>query len=419
MRVTILTVGTRGDLQPYIALGRGLQSAGIQVRLATNAPYKDTVEGQGLEFFCLASDTREVMQGAQGRKFLESGENVARFALRMIPILKENLRRHFRDIEEACRGADAILHAPLAFPGWHVAEAMGVPSFLTALQPALRTRAFPAMPLAAKWSPGGAYNLMTHVLFEQAVWQALRSLMNRWRRESLDLPPLPFRGPFSAMMKRRTPVLYGFSRHVVPKPPDWPDWSHLTGYWYLDRPDDWAPPAALVEFLASGPPPVYLGYSSMIPRDPDASMDLMARALRKVGARGILGTGWMAPGRSELSDDVYVLDEVPHDWLFPRVSAVVHHGGAGTVGTAIRAGVPAVVVPFYGDQPFWAARVAALGLGPRPIPARKLTADKLAHSIRLAVTDGGMRSRASELGEKLRGEDGVGTAVGLVAQVMK
>jgi len=124
MRITILTVGTRGDLQPYIALGRGLQSAGYQVRLATNAPYKDTVEGQGLEFYCLASDTREVMRGAQGRKFLESGENAARFAFRMIPILKENLRRHFRDIEEACRGADALLHAPLAFAGWHGAEAL-------------------------------------------------------------------------------------------------------------------------------------------------------------------------------------------------------------------------------------------------------------------------------------------------------
>ena len=220
------------------------------------------------------------------------------------------------------------------------------------------------------------------------------------------------------MMERQTPVLHGFSPLVVPKPWDWPDWNHLTGYWFLDRPREWNPSAVVTEFLKAGPPPVYLGFSSMIPRDPEAAMDMLFRALRQARTRGIVGTGWMTPETWDLPDDVLVLDEIPHDWLFPRVSAVVHHGGAGTLAAAIRAGVPSIVVPFYADQPFWAARVESLGIGPSPIPERKLTAERLAEAIQRAEADEGMRRRAAELGEKLRTEDGVGTAVRIVDRAM-
>jgi UDP:flavonoid glycosyltransferase YjiC (YdhE family) len=272
VRITILTAGTKGDVQPYIALGRGLQSAGYQVRLATNGPYRETIEAHGLEF--------------------------------------------------------------------------------------------------------------------------------RLTKE------------------RQTPVLYGFSPLVVPKPWDWPDWNHLTGHWFLERPGEWNPPAVVTEFLEAGPPPVYLGFSSMIPRDPEASMDIFLRALRQAGTRGIVGTGWMTPATWDLPDDVLVLDEIPHDWLFPRVSAVVHHGGAGTLAAAIQAGVPSIVVPFYADQPFWAARVESLGVGPSPIPERKLTAERLAEAIQRAAADEGIRRKAAELGERIRAEDGVGTAVRIVDRAM-
>ncbi len=419
VRITILTAGTRGDVQPYIALGCGLRSAGHEVRLATCGPFREMVEAHGLEFRFLAADPREEMRGRQGKKFLDSGENALRFALRMIPILRQNLLRHLGDVEAACEGADAILHSPLAFAGWHIAEALGIRSCVAGLQPATRTRAFPALPLAARWSPGGTYNLLTHVLLEQCVWQALRSLLNRWRRESLGIPALPLSGPFRLMLERRTPVLYGFSPLVVPKPRDWPDWHHITGYWFLDHPTEWQPPARVTEFLEAGPPPVYVGFSSMIPRDPAATIDVVLDALRQAGVRGILATGWMAAATHDLPDDVLVLDEIPHDWLFPRVAAVVHHGGAGTTAAALRAGLPAVVVPFFADQPFWATRVASLGAGPPPILERRLTVERLADAIRTAVTDEGMRRRSAELGERLRAEDGVGSAVAIVDRVLQ
>ncbi|MGD2152466.1 MAG: hypothetical protein PVG79_04310, partial [Gemmatimonadales bacterium] len=169
----------------------------------------------------------------------------------------------------------------------------------------------------------------------------------------------------------------------------WPDWHHLTGYWFLDRPDDWRPPARVTEFLEAGPPPVYVGFSSMMPRDPAAMIEIVLGALRRAGSRGIVATGWMAPAARDLPDDVLVLDEIPHDWLFPKVAPVVHHGGAGTTAAAMRAGAPAVVV-------------------------RRLTAERLADAIRAAVTDEGMRRRSAELGERLRAEDGVGKAVAII-----
>jgi UDP:flavonoid glycosyltransferase YjiC (YdhE family) len=210
-------------------------------------------------------------------------------------------------------------------------------------------------------------------------------------------------------------VLYGYSPHVIPPPPDWGADTHVTGYWFLDPPSGWTPPPALHEFLAAGPPPVYVGFGSMSSRNPQATAKLVLDALGAAGQRAVLLAGWSGLRPADLPDSVLMVDSVPFAWLFPRMAAVVHHGGAGTTAAGLRAGVPSIVVPFFGDQPYWGRRVAELGVGPAPIPRKRLTVEVLAGAIDRAVTDPVLRRRAAELGVRIRVEDGVARAVGVVS----
>ncbi len=188
---------------------------------------------------------------------------------------------------------------------------------------------------------------------------------------------------------------------------------HVVGYWF--RPDEpYEPPADLAAFLTDGPPPVYVGFGSMVSRDPAMLTQTVLDALAQAGQRGIILGGWAGLAQSDLPPTVLRLESVPHDWLFPQVAAVVHHGGVGTTHAGLRAGRPSVIVPFFGDQPFWADRVYALGAGPSPIPRSGLTADTLARAIDQSVSDEPMARRAADIGQQVRGEDGVGEAVALV-----
>ncbi len=326
------------------------------------------------------------------------------------------MRENLANTSQACVGSEAIVYAPLAFAGYHVAEALGVPSYQAALQPATPTREFPIFPLAGKREWGGTYNRLTYTLYEQLTWQALRPVINRWRKETLGLPTIPMLRSFKEFRAQRVPQLYGFSAAVVPKPRDWPEWHHITGYWFLDRPAEWQPPADIVDFLEAGPAPVYVGFGSMIAKDPAELFELALEALRRAGRRGVLSTGWMGADHADLPDDVFGIESIPHDWLFPQMAAVVHHGGAGTTATGLRAGVPSIVAPFFADQPFWAHRVKVLGVGPAPVPQKRITAERLAHAIQAATSDDGMRARAVSLGERIRSEDGVRTAVELLVR---
>jgi sterol 3beta-glucosyltransferase len=239
--------------------------------------------------------------------------------------------------------------------------------------------------------------------------------VTRWRRETLKLPPRPLLADeLTRSDGRPVKVLLGFSRHVVPPAPDWPPDVHVTGYWFLDEGGSWAPPQALREFLAGGPPPVFVGFGSMPGRDPDRTGRVVIEALAESGQRGLIVTGWGGLRVRNPPPGVHVAEFVPFDWLLPQVAAVVHHGGAGTTGAGLRAGKPTIVCPFVADQPFWGRRVKTLGAGPTPIPQRKLSAKGLAEAIRRAVTDSEMRRNADELGEKIRSEDGVGDAVSIV-----
>jgi UDP:flavonoid glycosyltransferase YjiC (YdhE family) len=212
-------------------------------------------------------------------------------------------------------------------------------------------------------------------------------------------------------------VLYGYSPAVIPKPSDWNGQAHVTGYWFLDPVDDWTPPADLGEFLQAGAPPIFIGFGSMSTSNPAATTQLIVQALARTPQRAVLLSGWGGLHASDLPDTIYLLESAPFAWLFPRMAAVVHHGGAGTTSAGLRAGVPSIVIPFFADQPFWGRRVADLGVGPAPIPFKQLTPDRLARAIESAVTDQAMQQRATELGSTIRAEDGIAQAVRVIEQL--
>ncbi|MFZ6028546.1 MAG: glycosyltransferase [Chloroflexota bacterium] len=254
----------------------------------------------------------------------------------------------------------------------------------------------------------GPFNRLSHQFFAMLGPVLYRRPINDWRRNVLGLPPAKRETHLNG---RPVTTLYAYSPSVIPRPADWDDTVVVTGYWFLDAPVGWQPDPALVQFIQNGPPPVYVGFGSMFMGGGVHKTAMVTTALKLAGQRGVLATGWGGLTKGTNADDIFVVDSVPHDWLFPQMTAIVHHGGAGTTAAALRAGKPGVICPFVGDQFFWGRRVAALGAGPAPIPQRKLTAERLAEAIQKAVTDPLIQSRSAALGEKIRAEDGVGQAV--------
>ena len=417
MRLTIATAGSRGDVQPYLALGRGLARAGYAVTVATHAMFRSVVEAEGLGFRAVEGDPRALLTSEAGQRWLASGENLLAFIRELRRLAEPHVEQMLADYAAAVDDTDVVLCGALAVPAWQAAERRGIPAAMALLQPLTPTSAFPAMGAPPRLALGGWANRFTHHLAEQLLWQPIRKRVNRWRRESLGLPDEARLGPGRRMRKQGVPVLYGFSRHVVPPPRDWPASVHVTGWWTLEAPPTYAPPAPLARFLADGPPPVYVGFGSMTPRDAHALTRTVLEGVERAGARVVLLRGWGALGDAEggtLPEWACVVDDVPHAWLFQRMAAIVHHGGAGTTGAALRSGAPSVLVPLFADQPFWGERVRALGVGPAPIMRPTLTAARLAAALERALGDAAMRERAARLGALLRAEDGVAQAVAIV-----
>lgn len=411
MNITMIAVGSLGDVQPYLALGLGLKAAGHDVRFAACANFDTLVSSRGLEFFPIRCDPREWLESDEGHDWLKSGSDPVKFIRGLTRLIKPSMERSLEDSWVGCQGADAIIYSLLAISGYHIAEKLRIPSFIAPLQPVRRTSAFPNVVLSEKYNFLGAVNILTHIAAEQFFWQPFRGMVNEWRRKSLGLPPASFFGPWGSMAKQEYPYLFGYSRFVMPKPADWGDWVHVTGYWFLDRPSDWKPPADLVEFLAKGPPPVYIGFGSTTESDPEGLTETVLKAIDLSGKRGVLLSGWAGLSKDKLPKDVFLLESIPHDWLFPQMAAVVHHGGAGTTSAGLRAGIPTVAIPSQAEMYFWGRRVESLGVGPYPILRKELSAERLADAIHIAASDTGMKKRAAELGQRIRSEGGVVNAV--------
>ncbi len=421
MRVTIAAVGSTGDVRPMVALGVGLHAKGHDVRVATHAHFRPLVQARGLEFWPVAGDPIDELSTSAGRDWLASGANPVGFARFLGEMARQLAAAITRDCLAACTGCDVIVGSLLGNAlAWQVGEKLDVPVVPAYLQPRTPTSYYPDLffpdlvPSAGGYAerPGAAlraYHRVSYRTVRWLAWRYLRDSINDGRR-LIGLSPLGRGDHFGGALDAPA-VVYGYSPLVAPSPPDWGPDSAVTGYWVLDDAAGWTPPPELSAFLQAGDPPVYVGFGSMIHSAPEHTARMVLDALARVGRRGIVSAGWGGLRADQLPSSVFAVGPVPHEWLFPRVAAVVHHGGAGTTAAGLRAGKPSIITPFFADQGFWGRRVHAMGIGPRPVPFARLATEQLAGAIAEATQSAEMRGRAEELGRRLREEQGIARGV--------
>ncbi|KAJ6006146.1 hypothetical protein N7451_004090 [Penicillium sp. IBT 35674x] len=418
LNIVIQVVGSRGDVQPFVALGTELQKHGHRVRLATHTMFEEIVTTAGLEYFSIGGDPVELMS----------------YMVRhpgMIPSIESlrtgDIKRKRASIAEILDGcwrscvepdqhhdtpfvADAIIANPPSFAHVHCAQALGVPVHLMFTMPWTSTRAFPH-PLANLNYSGNdpsLGNLISYHFVEWLTWQCLGDLINMWRREVLDLDAiLATEGP-NMVETLQVPFLYCWSSALVPKPQDWGSHIDVCGFFFRD-PVVYEPPTELERFLQSGPPPIYIGFGSIVLENVEKTLSVLLEAIERTGVRAIISRGWCNMQGDE-NPNIYYIGECPHEWLFQHVTAVVHHGGAGTTACGLRNGKPTTIIPFFGDQPFWGSMIAAAGAGLEPIPHKSLTVEKLVDAITYCLTPEAA-SVAQTMADRINQEDGVRAAV--------
>lgn len=413
MKIAIATSGTRGDAQPFVALGAQLRARGHDAILVTHEEFRPLAESHGLGFRPLYGDPKAVIASEGFRRML-SGNPVT-----MLRAARQMTRHFFpRYVEDGLKGyagADLVvcgLPAPCAS---FAAEKLGIPHLFATLQPLTRSRhhvaalADPAMP-----DRGAFLNAASHRVVEQAIWQPMRGVMNELRR-GLGLPVYPFAGNFPAFYTGEVPLLCAYSAAVIPPAADHPAPHHVTGFWFLDDAPQYTPGPDLARFLADGPAPVYIGFGSMI-ADPDRLNAAILGAAKETGLRILVHKGWAGLAEGDLPKGMLAIGSVPHDWLFRHVAAVVHHGGAGTTAAGLRAGAPTLVAPFGMDQGMWGGRVASIGAGPKPIPQKNLTAANLAAALREATESSALRAGARRVADVMAREDGAAEAARIVEE---
>ena len=406
--IAIFTIGTQGDIRPCVALGVGLQRAGYPVRIVTSDNFENMVRAAGLDFFPLTANFQTLLDS--NREITEQGLNMAAMARISRSFYSEWATHWAREGVAAAEGAGLLIGvANSTLLAKAVAEARGIPFVAAQLQPLTPSRFMPPLVLSGAGKLPQALNLPLYNVLRMLVWHVMKPAINDLVRPQLGLPRYPWYGPYFHSRQQR--VLYGFSRHVVPRPADWPDSAQITGYWFLDEPH-WQPSQVLRDFLDAGPKPIYVGFGSMVSAQAEQFTASVLDAIGRSGQRAVLATGWggLAGEEGAQNERIFITRGAPHDWLFPRMAAAIHHGGAGTTAAAVRAGIPSVIVPFYGDQPFWARCLQREGVGPPALDRKSLSADALISAIDSALQESTRRAAAA-LGERVRAEDGVDAAV--------
>lgn len=406
MKITCLTIGSRGDVQPYIALCKGLLAEGHKPRIATHAEFQGWVESHGIEFAKVEGDPGELM-----RLCIENGTFTLSFLREANATFRGWLDELLDSAFKACEGSELLIESPSAMAGIHIAEKLGIPYFRAFTMPWTRTRAYPHAFIMPEHKMGGAYNYMTYVMFDNIFWKATAQQVNRWRNKTLGLPNTSL----EKMQPNKVPFLYNFSPSVVAPPLDFSDWIRITGYWFLDEGGEYTPPQELADFIQKarddGKKIAYVGFGSIIVNDPAKMTQEVIDAVLKADVRCILSKGWsdrlspkedpskQRPEEPPMPPEIHVIKSAPHDWLFKQIDAAAHHGGSGTTGASLRAGLPTIIRPFFGDQYFFASRLEDLGVG---VWVKKWGTNSFGRALWEVTRNERMIVKARVLGEQIR-----------------
>ena len=410
MKIALVTLGTRGDVQPYVAIGCALEARGHRVTIATHREFEPLIRAYGLAFKPLRANFGELCQTDAGRAWLTSGDSPREYRKWVRILLGELQQGWCEDADAAVEGADAVVFYMMAVGALYAAERRGLPAMFLAPWPAIPTGAFVPTGPQLGWLPGFVKRAAGHAIL-RFVGRAFRDEHAKYRAR-VGLPPSRASDPFHHVLDSGIGSVGLFSESVLPRPYDWDVRHEVAGFAFAPT-RAYEPPPALARFLEAGPKPIYIGFGSMTGFEPAALARIAIEAAQRAGVRVILSSGWAGLG-ADANDVVHGVGDVPHDWLFPRVAAVVHHGGVGTFAEGLRAGRPTVIAAFFGDQPFWGWRNEQLGTGPRTLTRKRLNAETLGRAIEQAVTIEGYRLRAEEIGATLRAESGAERAAAMI-----
>jgi len=407
MKILMVAYGSRGDVQPSLALALGLKRAGQDVTLMAGENFEAWIRGYGFDFLP-APDTEQIMASEVGKDWASVKPNspqelrvMGRVFDRYGGQMFDLIGKHIADFHLVLSGFVSLPFVQTAAEQYHI------PQINLQLQPYWPT-ALGAASLVA-FTPRKLFlNRWFGKISQRLIWGLVAKSVNAVRRQ-LGLKPHSARSYLRAT--QTIPTVNGFSIEIVPRPDDWPDHVHTVGYWFHDEAQDWTPPDSLVKFLAQEPQPIYVGFGSMTSRDPESMFKLVSDAVGRAGQQAVMITGWSGLNSVDVPSHMYLIDKAPHDWLFQRVKALAHHGGAGTTAAGLRWGKPTFIVPHLGDQAYWGRRVKELGVGPKAVNRIDLTIDKLTDAIRVLTSDSQMAARAKSIGEGIRAEDGVSAGV--------
>ena len=417
MKIAITTVGTRGDLQPYIALGLGLKEAGHEVLIVSSKNEETFVKSYGLDFFSLSVDIQKLMDGEEVQE-MSKGNNPLKFILSHLKgskKLKHLMVETQGEIWKACQFADIIIFHPGMPLGFFIAQEKKRISIMANPFPVIATSDYPAILFYTSSRLGRLWNKITHKIFEKIFWSLSKpSVVEFWNKTvktKMNFSASPMRQQIESGM----PVINGYSNLFFYQSKEWQSNIHTTGNWFIEKEPNFIPPIDLLKFIENGEQPIYVGFGSMKDiKSFQTTLNLIKEALDITKQRAVIGLGWSKLSyKNNIPDNIFLIENIPHSWLFPKMKAVIHHGGAGTTATGLRAGKPTIIIPHNADQPAWGQKVFELGVGSKPIKKTQLTADKLASAINF-TQQAHIIANANKLGQELRKENGVKNAVKII-----
>lgn len=417
MKIKILTVGTRGDVQPFVALGKGLVNRGHAVTIVSGENFREFVERNGVGFEAVRIDYLELTQSDEGKKMM-SGNPLEIFK-NMKTLIFPMIERMLEDLWRASMDAEILIYHPKAFGGYDIAEKLGIPAFLAHPIPLIApTKLFtnPALPVFLNIGIFNKISFKINVLLMGSFFK----FINKWRQETLSLPKK--RSIFTNDLKlngKEIPVLYGCSPQIIPFDTNWGSNVSMEGFWFLEEEMDWVPSEELLHFLNAGPPPIAISFSSMPLKDPEKIWAMLEEALRLTGQRGIFITGWSGVKGRESHSHILTVDSIPHSWLFPRTAGVIHHGGAGTTAAVLKSGKPMLICPFSADQPFWAKIMQEHGTAAAPLKEKDMSAEAFVDRIQVLVSNEKMRKKAVELSRLIKEEKGIEQTIDFIEDKVK